>query len=196
MPVANPLRQLTAAALALCTLGIAHAEDAPELTASRAIALKLIASLGAELKAALAAGGPANAVRVCKDVAPALAGELSRTHGARVTRVSLKVRNPLLGTPDAWEQQVLTAFDERAETAEPVASLEYGAWVDEPQGRSYRYMKAIPVQPLCLSCHGAVESLAPEVASRLQQDYPADRAVGYRLGQLRGAVSVRTPAPR
>lgn len=41
-------------------------------------------------------------------------GRLSRERGWRVTRVGTRVRNPLLGKPDAWEQQVLAGFTERA----------------------------------------------------------------------------------
>ena len=54
-------------------------------------------------------------------------------------------------------------------------------------------MKAIPVQPLCLTCHGTDEMIAPEVAQRLQSDYPHDRARGYTVGQIRGAVTIKRP---
>src|ERR1700731_2214678 len=88
---------------------------ADDLTdAARVTASGLIQRLGATLREEMAAGGPANAIAVCRDIAPGLAGELSRKTGARVSRVSLKTRNPLLGQPDAWEQQVLAEFDRQA----------------------------------------------------------------------------------
>jgi hypothetical protein len=43
---------------------------------------------------------------------------------------------------------------------------------------------------LCLACHGQVSSLDPAVRAVLAERYPADRATGYRAGDLRGAVSV------
>jgi hypothetical protein len=52
-------------------------------------------------------------------------------------------------------------------------------------------MRALPTQGLCLGCHGPVEQLAPGVAERLKALYPDDRAVGYSLGQLRGAMTLR-----
>ncbi len=61
------------------------------------------------------ANGPGSAIKVCRDIAPAIASEASRKNGWHVSRVSLKVRNPLLGTPDAWEQKVLADFDRRLE---------------------------------------------------------------------------------
>jgi len=166
---------------------------ADDLTiAARATASDLIQRLGAVLKKEMAAGGPDNAIAVCRDIAPGLAGELSRKTGGRVSRVSLKTRNPLLGQPDAWEQQVLAEFDRQAaqQGAKP-ETLERSEVVSEPQGRFFRYMKAIPVQPLCLTCHGTTDSIPDPVKARLAADYPHDRATGYALGQIRGAVTIK-----
>jgi len=61
----------------------------------------------------------------------------------------------------------------------------------EPTGRFFRYLKALPVGAPCLNCHG--EAIKPEVAAALREHYPADRATGYREGQIRGAVSIKRP---
>jgi len=158
---------------------------------ARASAAELIQRLGAALKQEMAAGGPERAVTVCRDIAPALASELSRKSGARVARVSLKSRNPLLGQPDAWEQAVLLDFDLRAAAGEKAETLVRAEVVEEPQGRYFRYMKALPVQPLCLACHGSADSLPESVKANLAAQYPHDRATGYSVGQLRGAVTVK-----
>jgi len=165
---------------------------ADDLTiAARATASDLIQRLGAVLKKEMAAGGPDNAIAVCRDIAPGLAGELSRMTGARVSRVSLKTRNPLLGQPDVWEQQVLAEFDRQAAQGARPETLERSEVLTEPQGRFFRYMKAIPVQPLCLTCHGTTDSIPDPVKARLAVDYPRDRATGYTLGQIRGAVTIK-----
>jgi hypothetical protein len=173
---------------------LATAQD-PEilLTVSRETAGQLIQHLGAQLKAELAKGGPEAAVAVCKTIAPELAGRISREKGWRVSRVSLKTRNPLLGAPDAWEQRVLEEFDRRAAAGEKAEGLEFSEVVDEPAGRYYRYMKAIPVQPLCLTCHGTPESIPAPVLEKLRSEYPHDHASGYSTGQVRGAVTVKQP---
>jgi len=160
---------------------------------ARALASQMIQQLGAALKKELAANGPEGAVSICRDTAPAIAGDLSRNSGSRVARVSLKTRNPLLGAPDAWEQQVLAEFDRRAAAGEKVESLEYSATIEEPQGRYFRYMKALPVQPLCLSCHGKAENIPDPVKAILAREYPHDHATGYGLGQVRGAVTIKQP---
>jgi len=167
--------------------------QADPTTEARALASQMIQQLGAALKKELAANGPEGAVSVCRDMAPAIAGELSRKSGGRVARVSLKTRNPLLGDPDAWEQQVLAEFDRRAGAGEKIESLEYSATIDEPRGRYLRYMKALPVQPLCLSCHGTTENISESVRAALTIEYPHDQATGYALGQVRGAVSIKQP---
>ena len=148
--------------------------------------------LGSALQKEMAANGPAAAIKVCKELAPAITSEISRKTGQRVTRVSLKTRNPLLGSPDAWEQKVLADFAVRMEKENP-ATMEYAEIVTEPQAKFMRYMKAIPVQDVCLKCHGTPDSIAPAVKEQLNVEYPADKATGYTVNQLRGAFSIKRP---
>lgn len=122
--------------------------QADQTIEARALASQMIQQLGAALKKELAANGPVGAISVCRDAAPAIAGDLSRKSGGRVARVSLKIRNPLLGDPDVWEQRVLAEFDRRAGAGEKAESLEY---------------------------------------------FRDDRATGYTLGQIRGAVTIKQP---
>jgi len=168
-------------------------QPAELLTQSREAATSLLQQLGAQLRSTLAESGPEGAVAVCKNIAPELAGRLSREKGWKVARVSLKTRNPLLGTPDAWEQKVLEGFDRKVAAGEKAETLEFGEVVNEPAARYYRYMKAIPVQPLCLTCHGPRDQISPSILERLGADYPHDRATGYSTGQVRGAVTVKRP---
>jgi len=50
-------------------------------------------------------------------------------------------------------------------------------------------MKAIPIQPVCLACHG--EKISPEVKAELDVQYPEDRARGFNLGDISGAFTVK-----
>lgn len=157
---------------------------------SRKVALDFLKTLSGELKKEIEKNGPENAVSVCKTLAPTMANQLSNQHGWRVSRVSLKVRNPLLGTPDAWEQKVLADFNQRVAKGEKPEKMEFSEVVQEPQGPVFRYMKAVGVQPVCLTCHGQKE--IPEgLKQRLSKEYPHDAATGYQAGQIRGAVSIK-----
>lgn len=178
---------LPAMLAALCSF--VQADESVEF--ARTTATELLQRLGAALKQEMSSGGPDGAVAVCREIAPSLAGELSRRTGMRVTRASLKTRNPLLGTPDAWEQAALAEFDKLAAAGAKPEVLERSEIVNEPQGRFLRYLKAIPVQPQCLACHGSRESLPDTLKAKLAAAYPHDRATGYSPGQVRGGVSVK-----
>ncbi len=156
----------------------------------RKIVKDMATQLGGALQKEMAVGGPGAAIKVCTNLAPAITSELSRKTGQRITRVSQKVRNPLLGMPDAWEQKVLNDFAKRMEKENP-ANIEFVEMVTEPDGKYMRYMKAIPVQDVCLKCHGAEDSLAPQVKEQLKAEYPSDKATGYSANQLRGAFSIK-----
>jgi hypothetical protein len=106
--------------------------------------------------------------------------------------VSLRNRNPR-AVPDAWERAALEDFDRRAAAGETPITLEKAEIVTEDGKQSYRYMRALPVQELCLNCHGLPERLTPAVKDRLKTLYPDDKAVGYRPGEVRGAMTIRKP---
>jgi hypothetical protein len=159
---------------------------------SRNIVKELVSRLGSELQKEKTANGPAAAISVCKDLAPAITSDLSRKTGQRVTRVSLKTRNPLLGSPDSWEQKVLADFANRLDKENP-SNMEFAEIVTEPQGKFMRYMKAIPMQEVCLKCHGSSGTIAPQVKERLNAEYPHDKATGYALNEMRGAFSIKKP---
>ena len=187
------LPTVVGALLAAGAMPVAAQDDAARLEEARRMAGIMVQTLGGRLQAAIKEGGPAAAIGVCTTVAPTIAGELSRQNGVKLTRVSLRVRNPLLGTPDAWEQAVLQSFEARLAKGEAADKLEFAETVSEPAGRYFRYMKALPVQPVCVNCHGDAANLAPEIKERIAREYPADRATGYLPGQIRGAVSVKRP---
>lgn len=160
---------------------------------SRAVVAPFMQQLMAENKKAVMEGGPDSAIKVCKEIAPRLAGYISRQQGWKLTRVSLKVRNPLLGTPDAWEQKKLMEFEKRAAKGEKTDMMETAEIVNEPNGKYFRYMKAIALQPGCVACHGKPADIPENVKARLAEEYPHDQATGYEAGHIRGAVSIKRP---
>jgi cytochrome c556 len=161
-----------------------------EVEAARKVVQEFAGKLGGVLKQQLEAGGPEMAISVCKQVAPALAAEYSRD-GRLVKRVSLKPRNQTLGTPDVWEAQVLREFDRGVSEGKAAAEMEHAAVIEDADGRWFRYMKPIPVQPMCLQCHGQQEQIGANVKALLAKEYPDDRATGYGVGMIRGAFSIR-----
>lgn len=186
--------KLLTALVAVLATSPAFADDLAQYQEqARATAQSLLKQLGGELQKEMKANGPAAAIKVCKERAPAIASELSRKNGEKVARVSLKVRNPLIGTPDAWEQKVLADFDRKAAAGAKPETLEFAEIVTEPQGRYFRYMKAVPTGAVCLACHGPADKIASEVKDQLAVEYPHDKATGYSEGQIRGAITIKRP---
>lgn len=184
---------LVAAALFLTHSAFGQNDIVQREQAAHEVAVALVQGLGVALKNEMSKTGPAGAISVCKELAPEMAGKLSRVHGWRVTRVGTRVRNPLLGMPDAWEQQVLARFAERAGKGESLKGMDYSEVVNESGGRYFRFMQAIGVQALCLTCHGPKDQIPQSVHAVLTKHYPADQATGYKVGDLRGAVSIKQP---
>ena len=195
----NVTKLLIAASLAAVSVvptAQATGDDAgvqARVDAATAVTGDFLKQLGGTMKREMKAGGPVAAMKVCRDVAPTVANDISLDKGWKVTRVGTRVRNPMLGSPDVWEQGVLKAFEERAAKGEKFDAMTHYEVVDEPAGKFLRYMKAIGVAPQCMACHGNAGQIAEPVRTQLESMYPYDRAVGYNPGDLRGAVSIKQP---
>lgn len=161
------------------------------LEEARKVSARLLANIRGELVRELERSGPVRAIIVCKYSAPEASATISRETGMRVTRVSLRPRNRSIGEPDVWEQQILLDFEKRVSAGEKADALEHSEIVAEPAGRYFRYMKAIPMGQPCLACHGPAENISEAVRAKLSGEYPHDTGTNYRLGQVRGAVSIK-----
>ena len=177
---------------ALLGFSLAHANDDALVAETKKTAMGIPPKLLAMLQAEIEKGNFSGAIDACTDKAPKMAAAASQSTGWAIRRVSLKNRNPK-ATPDAWEQAALQDFDKRASAGESPATLEKVEFVNEGSGRTLRYIKALPTQGLCLNCHGATESMSPEVKAQIAKSYPNDLAVGYREGQIRGALTIKRP---
>lgn len=173
--------------------GIASADQTALAQGASEVATTFLEELGEAMTQEMTERGPVEAIIVCTKLATDIAGRLSREHGWRVTRVGTRVRNPLLGMPDAWEQRVLAEFAERAAKEKTFANMTHHEVVTEPDGQYFRFMKPIMVQSKCLLCHGSSDQIPESIRIMLKQQYPFDRAIGYKAGELRGAVSIKQP---
>ena len=189
----HALTRTTRAALVLALIGASlgtSADEAAWVNEARQVASQVPPKLLATLTAAIDKDGADGAIAVCRDEAPKLARAASEQSGWNIRRVSLRPRNPK-AVPDAWERAALEDFDRRAAAGESAAKMEKAEILVEDGKQVQRYMRALPAQQLCLSCHGAAASLSPAVAAQLNRLYPADQAVGYRVGDIRGAMTIK-----
>ena len=185
-----------ACALSACT----SKEEAPKpvdkdvaehVTTCRDAMLKLGVALKTRMESAVADSGLVGAITVCSIEAVPIAETISVEEGVMVGRTSLRFRNPR-NAPDDWERGILAEFAVRLEKGEEIAELD--AWVIDESAdghHTFRYMKAIPTAPLCLSCHGA--TVEDQVAAKIAALYPEDNALGFAEGDIRGAFTVVKP---
>ncbi len=183
----------------LCVTLIAQAglPQAPDTTGyeeallrSRQAADDLLGAVRTVLLREMGAGGPVRAIVACADSAPALIRRMQEDRGVGIRRISNRWRNAH-DIPDPYELDILMLWDSLHAAGTLHDREEHAAVVQEPSGPVFRYMRPIFVQGMCVVCHGERTEMKNLIATVLQDRYPADRATGYRPGDLRGAVSVR-----
>ncbi len=186
------LSSLCALLLGACATTPSPEKQAAMQDDARKAAGSLMKQLGGTLKTTIQEKGPAEAIVVCKEKAPAIARSVAETHGIQVKRVTFKSRNPN-SVPDAWETQALKAMEKQlAEGARP-DTVEYSGVVHKGGKSTFRYTKALVMQEVCMTCHGTPETIPPAVQARLATEYPNDKATGYLPNMLRGAISIQRP---
>ncbi len=177
---------MSALLMALPFTAMANSEIPAKHQEARLLAKEFLGQLKPELGRAMKAGGPAHAVGMCYKKAPAIAQALSEKSGWNVNRVSLKPRGNS-AYADSWETETLEWFNAQAANGKEIMKLEKFEVVRVDGQDTIRYMKAIPTDGICLTCHGA--TLPKEVTTKLEELYPHDQATGYQQGQIRGAFS-------
>ena len=161
-----------------------------QLNAMRVSASDFMKDLKGILVKQIQTGGVLQAVSVCSDTAQVLTNNFGVERGIYIKRVSLKNRNPN-NFPDDFEKRILNQFELLHQKNELNSNTEYYEIVSEGDFNYLRYLKPIVVQAECLNCHGSQTDLMPEVKELISQNYPDDKALDYKVGDLRGAVSIK-----
>jgi len=164
-------------------------ENAPRewrVPVSRAdlVVVSLQQALLAELTEELEKGGPGHAIDVCHLEATGVAYRIAREQNIATGRTSDRLRNPT-NAPRPWAAPIVAAHAGRK------ASKVNGFVVD--LGDRLGVLRPIAHQPVCGNCHGPADRLNPAVRAALAERYPADQALGFRDGEIRGWFWVEIP---
>ncbi len=116
---------------------------------------------------------------------PALATrELSLIANKSASRATFRVTSDEYrqadNAPDDFESRSIKAFKQNKDLK----------FMEEFEGQNYRYARPILVKKGCLKCHGDPKDAPKEVIEK----YGDQKAFGYKVGQVRGIVSVKLPA--
>lgn len=125
---------------------------------------------------AMQEGGPAHAVEFCNTRAVPLTDSMATLFGVTLQRLSDRNRNP--GNAIATDAD-REAWKRIGEGKQPFA-------VQRADGGAWYYKPIFIAMPTCLKCHGGAEDIAAETQAVLAERYPADKAAGYKEGDLRG----------
>lgn len=141
--------------------------------------------LKANLMKAMQEGGPVHAVEFCNTQALAITASFSEQYSTEVKRVSDKNRNPK-NAPNQQEMAVIKDYVQALMEGTPALPK---VAIDE-EGKKH-YYAPIFTGGLCLTCHGNPKNLQPELVSVIDSLYPADKAKGYAVDELRGIWSIK-----
>ncbi len=133
--------------------------------------------------------GPYAAVAVCADTAQTLTETFGSEQGLEIRRVSFRNRNEK-NYPDEFEIPVLEKFEKDFSKGNLNESSEHFMIVQRNGEKYIHFMRPIFLHGECVTCHGGEEQIPPDVQMIISRRYTDDKATGFAVGDLRGAVSI------
>ena len=105
--------------------------------------------------------------------------------GFAIKRVSLRPRNKN-NYPNLYEKEILEKFNKLSLEDNKYLALEHTEIIkDENNNNKFVYAKAIRIKEVCLNCHGS--NINNDLKKEIQKLYPDDKAINYKLNDIRGA---------
>src|SRR5688572_5857829 len=136
-----------------------------------------------ELNDAFDSVGPDKAMSSCHIDSLLISQRMAR-EGIAAGRTSDRLRNPT-HAPRPWAAALV-----KANAGRQARDVE-GFAVD--LGDRLGVLRPIAERPMCATCHGPAEQLSPAVRAQIAERYPADTAVGFKEGEIRGWFWVEIP---
>ncbi len=149
-------------------------------------AIKQMANtLKANVKKSMKKGGVVEVAKFCSQKAKEIEYNVNKSYkkGVNVKRISLKYRN-LADKPTKNEEEVLKNLQKTFEQNQKLPPLV----VKKVDKDTYKVYKPIFIaKKLCLKCHGDIKTRDKEAYKIIKRAYPKDKAIDYKMGDLRGA---------
>ena len=102
-----------------------------------------------------------------------------------IKRVNLRPRNKN-NYPTLYEKEILQKFNKLSLEDNKYLALEHTEIIkDENNNNKFVYAKAIRIKEVCLNCHGS--NINNDLKKEIQKLYPDDKAINYKLNDIRGA---------
>ena len=104
--------------------------------------------------------------------------------GFAIKRVSLRPRNKN-NYPNLYEKEILEKFNKLSLIDNKDLALEHSDIIKDENNNKFVYVKAIRIKEVCLNCHGS--NINDDLKKEIQKLYPDDKAINYKLNDIRGA---------
>jgi hypothetical protein len=124
------------------------------------------------------------AAKFCSTKAKEIAKEAMKDFpkNIKIRRTALKYRNEN-NKPDVVDEKVLKEM----EAALKARNLKKKPIVVDVNGTKRVYVPVF-VEKACTKCHGDIKDINPKVKEIISKAYPNDKAIGFKVGDLRGAM--------
>jgi len=148
---------------------------------------KLLKNFKKNFKPAMKKGGPVGATNFCSQKAKSITEDVNKKlkNGVSIKRISLKPRNPK-NMANENEKAILTTLEALQENNVVLPKM----LVQKLDDKHIRVYKPITLKPMCVICHGSEDKLDKKAYEAIKEKYPNDKAIGYKVGDLRGAFVV------
>jgi len=143
---------------------------------------KLKKTLGTKIKTQ----GLPQAALFCSHEASNLMIEASKDlpEGTTIKRVTNKPRNQN-NKANKQESQILNSLKEKLKEGKMPPMF-----VHKIDAKHFQVYKPLVIEAKCLMCHGEQKNINTKVYKTISENYPQDKAINYKLGELRGAFIV------
>lgn len=170
----------------LLTSGL-YAQEIPQdiVETGDKVTKELTQHLSSKLQHEIKTNGIIQAANFCNANALILTEEvnLHQVQGISIKRISLKERNPA-NTPTPDEREALDSMQKMLD------EKKLPEYIITQETKSYKYYKPLVIKKeACLKCHGDIAQ-NPPLQQFMKEHYPEDKATGYKMGDLRGAMVV------
>lgn len=184
----------TITVLMLSTLSFATVtakNDQAIIKTGNSCCMKLMKKLKGELVTTMKSKGPLAAINICAEKAYSITKSVENSigNGIELKRTTFKYRDPL-DKPDKYEKEALEYFENALKQTGKLPKY-YIQKVHINGKTYYKYYKPLRISKACLMCHGS--NVNPKISEKIHENYPNDKAMGYKLGDFRGVVVATIP---
>ncbi len=132
---------------------------------------------------AIQKGGTEYAVDFCHVKAIPITDSLSKEVRVSIQRITDKNRNPKNNLKTKTDRSIFDEFKRKQELSDTLLT----------QNEQYVYYKRINLaMPTCMKCHGnPTTDIEEKTLQKINTSYPNDKAVGYKLNDLRGLWKIK-----